>query len=194
MSRKWLTIIILSIGLMIFFYSQAVPAHAQEPTPRQDLTSENDANCVACHTHQYYLYDSGKWFCLCDAPMHCVYCHNGRTDTNQKELAHEGLILYPTHDNALRCQSCHPEDYTARVVTFASVAGISSTPHALATATPFESVAAVTDITPGPLYSRLSRLETWRQIALGILVILMVGMLLFSYRCWKVDCLAKNQP
>lgn len=183
MSRKWITVWIMALLLLV----QTIPASAQEVTP------ENDANCVSCHEHQYYLYDSGKWFCLCDAPMHCVYCHNGRTDTYNKELAHEGLILYPTRDNAERCQSCHPEDYMARVVTFGEVAGISPTPQVIVTATPVISVAMPLEQPPILPWLRLGQIETWRQVVSSILMIALIGVMVFGYRCWKADCLARNQ-
>jgi hypothetical protein len=188
MSRKWIAAWIFLTGMVVLLLPWAIPTHAQEATP------ENDANCVACHEHQYYLYDSGKWFCLCEAPMHCVYCHSGRTDTPDKELAHEGLVLYPTRDHAERCQACHTEDYMSRVVTFANVAGISATPRAILTATPGEAVAApVGESSPPPLL-RLNQLEPWRLVALGVLAIGLVGIFIFGYRCWKADCLAKLQP
>jgi len=175
--------------LAILFGLQTIPAYAQEPTP------ENDANCVACHEHQYYLYDSGKWFCLCEAPMHCVYCHGGRTDSQVKETAHEGLVLYPTRNHAERCQTCHTEDYLSRVVAFTTVAGVSSTPISIITATPMEPIAATIEESPSnPLYLRLGQLAPWQLVGIGILGIALIGILIFGYRCWKTDCLAKTQP
>jgi hypothetical protein len=159
-----------------------VTVHAQEPAP------ENDTNCVACHEHEYYLYDTGKWFCLCDAPMHCVYCHGGHPDSTDEEIAHEGLVLYPTRENALRCQSCHAEDYVERVVTFSTIAGVSSTPRTLITATPVLPVAAVTEQQPAMPLLILSWLEPWQLTGLGLLTILMIGVIIFGYRCWKTDC------
>jgi len=185
MSRKWFSVWMIVTGLLILLLPRAVPARAQEATP------ENDENCVTCHEHQYYLYDNGKWFCLCDAPMHCVYCHSGRTDTSDKELAHEGLVLYPTREHAARCQVCHTEDYMSRVVTFASVAGISSTPQPIVTATSIEPAAAPLEQKPAPPLLRLNQLEPWRLIGLGVLGIAMIGILIFGYRCWRTDCLPK---
>ena len=101
--HKWTASFMMTVGIVILFLPRTISAQTQEPVP------ENDANCVACHEHQYYLYDQGKWFCLCEAPMHCVYCHSGRTDSSVKEIAHEGLVLYPTRDQATRCQTCHSE-------------------------------------------------------------------------------------
>jgi cytochrome c553 len=182
MSRKriyvWMIVIAIAFYLLL-----ATPGHAQEPTP------ENDANCVACHTHQYYVYDSGKWFCLCDAPMHCIYCHGGRTDSQDKDVAHEGLVLYPTRDHAARCQTCHEEDYMSRVVTFASVAGISSESQAIVTATPVLPV----EPQPTPFLLRFRQLEPLKLAGLGLLSVVLLVIAFFGYRCWKADCLAKTQ-
>jgi hypothetical protein len=188
MSHKWIIAWMMISGLIVVLFSLAIPAQAQESTP------ENDANCVACHEHQYFLYDSGKWFCLCDAPMHCVYCHGGRTDTSTKELAHEGLVLYPTREHAARCQTCHTEDYMSRVVTFASVAGISSTPQTIITATPHQSVTALVSQQPIALFFHLGQLGPWQQVGVVVLTLILIGILILGYRCWKADCLAKAGP
>jgi hypothetical protein len=173
--------------MVVFSLLWVFPVHAQEPTP------ENDANCVACHEHQYYVYDSGKWFCLCDAPMHCVYCHGGRTDSQDKDIAHEGLVLYPSRNHAERCQTCHSEDYMSRVVTFASVAGISTTPRAIITATPAELAAVRVEPQSAPALLRLGQLEPWRLVGLGVVGIAMIATAVFGYRCWKADCRARSQ-
>lgn len=189
MSHKFFTVIGFVSGIIILLLLLAVPVQAQEPTP------ENDANCVACHEHRYYLYDTGKWYCLCQAPMHCVYCHGGRTDTAVEEEAHEGLVLYPTRAHAERCQTCHTEDYMSRVVTFETVAGVSSTPQTIITATPFDPAAVVIEEKPAPpLLQHLGQIGTGRQIGLGILAIVLAVLVIFGYRCWKADCLANKEP
>jgi hypothetical protein len=187
--NKWTAVYIIILGMAILLVGLTIPTRAQEPTP------ENDANCVACHEHQYYLYDSGKWFCLCDAPMHCVYCHGGRTDSPVEEIAHEGLVLYPTRNHAERCQTCHTEDYMSRVVTFETVAGVSSTPIPIITATPIKLAATLAEEPPSKqLLLRLSQLESWRLVGLGVLIVALVGIMIFGYRCWKADCQAQSKP
>ena len=188
MSKRWIFVWLIFIGAVILLTPWAEPARAQDATP------ENDANCVSCHEHQYYVYDSGKWFCLCDAPMHCVYCHGGRTGSLVKEVAHEELVLYPTRNHAERCQTCHTEDYMSRVVTFETKAGVSSTPLSIITATPAELPAAPVESQPSPLLERLSQLGSWRLVGLGFLAIVLVGIMIFGYRCWKADCLGRLQP
>ena len=185
MTKKWIVSGITIIGITaIILLLGIMPARAQDATP------ESDANCVACHEHQYYLYDSGKWFCLCEAPMHCVYCHGGRTDSTVAEIAHEGLVLYPTHNEAERCQTCHNADYLSRVVTFETVAGVSSSPIPVITATPFESEPIPKNKRPAILL-RMDQLGLWQLIGLGILIIAGFVLLLFAYRCWKADCMTK---
>jgi len=185
MPNKWCMALLILAGMGVLLFTWAIPVRAQEATP------ENDANCVACHEHQYYVYDSGKWFCLCDAPMHCVYCHGGRTDSMVEEVAHEGLVLYPTRDHAARCQTCHTEDYMARAVTFASVAGVSSTPRAVLTATPAEVAAALVEgQTATPVFIS-NKMEPWQLAVLSALGIALIGIIIFGYRCWKADCFNK---
>lgn len=187
MSRKWIVAWVLVFGLVIFFQPQSMPVRGQEPT------LENDANCVSCHQHQYYLYDSGKWFCLCEAPMHCVYCHDGRTDSYVEEIAHQGLVLYPTRQHAERCQTCHTEDYMERVVKFTTIAGVSSTPLPILTATPAEAMTLTSAEPPTVSLTRLGQLEFWRLAALGGLGVIFMIVIAFGYRCWKLDCLSKGQ-
>lgn len=190
MLRKWIALWSVMLGLTGALFLTVHPAQAQEPTP----ALENDANCVTCHEHQYYVYDSGKWFCLCKAPMHCVYCHGGRTDSNKKDVAHEGLVLYPTRNHAERCQACHTENYMSRVVTFEEEAGVSNTPVPIITATPVGSVvAAVTEPPSNPLMIQLRQLESWRLVGLGGLGIVLLALFYFGYRCWRTDCMAKFQ-
>jgi hypothetical protein len=187
MFQRWIAGWLIVIGMVILLAPWAIPARAQETTP------ENDANCVACHEHQYYVYDNGKWFCLCDAPMHCVYCHGGRTDSPVKEVAHEELVLYPTRNHAERCQTCHTEDYMSRVVTFETKAGVSSIPQPIVTATPFEPAATPVEQQPA-LLRRLDQLGFWRLMGLGVLAIALVVVIFFGYRCWKADCLGRLKP
>lgn len=184
MSRKG-SLAWMVFGLLALLLLPPATASAQQPTP------ENDSNCVACHEHQYYLYDRGKWFCLCDAPMHCVYCHGGRTDTVLKDEAHEGLVLYPTRERAERCQSCHPEDYLSRVVTFASIAGISSTPRPLITATAAPSFMP-SEKQLSPLFLHLSQLEAWRLVGLSLVFVALVGLIIFAIRCYQADRLQRR--
>jgi hypothetical protein len=187
MSHKPLFCWITIFGVLLLLFLPLMPAAAQEPRP------ENDANCIACHTHQYYLYDSGKWFCLCDAPMHCVYCHGGRTDTTDKDLAHEGLVLYPTHNHAERCRACHTEDYLERVVTFGAVAGVNPTPQVIATATPAGLAAVSVDavrIAP----TRLAYLEPWQLAGISLIGVALIVLSAFAYRCYRADCMAKLHP
>jgi hypothetical protein len=166
------------------------PVYAQEPAP------ENDSNCVACHEHQYYLYDNGKWFCLCQAPMHCIYCHSGRTDSMVKEVAHEGLVLYPTRNHAERCQACHAEDYLTRAVSFGTIAGINTTALPVVTATPAlieNGVISPQPLTINAVSLHLSQLESWQLFGLGVLALVLIAIMILAYRCWRIDCLSRSQ-
>ena len=189
MFRQRFLIVWFTMGVLLLSLFSVSSANAQEPEP----TPENDANCVSCHEHRYYLYDTGNWYCLCEAPMHCVYCHGGRTDSYVEDIAHEGMVLYPTREQAERCQACHGEDYMERVARFDSVAGISATPEFVITATPYAAVIASVKEPPAASLLRLSQLEPWRLIGLGALAVILVGLVIFGYRCWKLDCISRRQ-
>jgi hypothetical protein len=38
-----------------------------------------------------------------------------------------------------------------------------------------------------PLLLHLNQLEPWRLVGLGVLIIALLGIILFGYRCWKAD-------
>jgi hypothetical protein len=51
---------------------------------------------------------------------------------------------------------------------------------------------AATQVKEQPtLLMRFSQLEPWRLVGLGIVMIALIGIVIFGYRCWKADCLAK---
>jgi hypothetical protein len=187
MARKWLLVVLILAGVLFCLLGRVVPVAAQAPTPR------NDENCVYCHTHRYYLYDSGKWFCLCDAPMHCVYCHGGRTDSFDKDIAHEGIVLYPTRNNAERCKDCHTEDYLDRVVTFGAAAGVSPTPQPVPTATENTTAGAVVAALPARPLLHIDYLEPWRLAGLAVIAIVLLLVAVFGYHCYKDDCLMRSR-
>lgn len=164
--------------LLIICLLWAIPAQAQDPAP------ENDANCISCHENRYYLYDTGKWYCLCEAPMHCVYCHGGRTDSYKQAIAHEGLVLYPTQEYAARCRTCHEQDYMSRIVKFESVAGIGSPLAVMPVEAGMFATAEPMGISAGQVYP----LEPWRLVSLGLLGLTFVFLIFFALRCYRQDC------
>lgn len=184
MFRKKAYIWYLCLCVVVISLAWAPPIQAQDDPP-----ADND-NCLYCHENQYYLYDTGKWYCLCEAPMHCIYCHGGRTDSLKEEVAHEGLVLSPTKENAARCQTCHTEDYLGRVVKFASVAGIRPTRAPVVTATP----AAGMTVSAPPTMTQPSsgRFEPWQSALLGLLGVVSVALIFFAARCYRLDCLQRR--
>jgi len=93
-------------------------AHADEPYP-----PPQQGTCISCHENLYFLHDTGKWYCLRDAPMGC---HGGDPTAVTKEQAHANRTAHPIiNGNIARCQECHPEEASERVQIFRDVAGIS---------------------------------------------------------------------
>lgn len=140
MSRKWFVIWVTITGLLIFLLPWTIPAHAQEPTP------ENNADSVVCHEHQYYLYDSGKWYCLCETPVRCTERRGGRTDTLVKDLVYKSLDANPMQENVTVCQDCRPGYYQSQVVKLASIVWINTTPLPFPT---YKPVAQIVQISGG---------------------------------------------
>ena len=183
MTKKRIVFWMVVITIIILSLSQTSPTAAQEPSLATD-------NCVSCHEQQYYLYDEGHLFCLCGEPMHCVYCHEGRADSPLKDVAHEGLVLYPAKNQAERCNKCHGDEYEDHLAQFASIAHDISTPKVNAVISPSE-VASVTSVGNSGILPYLERLEPWRLLGLGFVVITMIALVFLGYRCWKADCLSK---
>jgi hypothetical protein len=179
---------ILSITLLAGMFLGVIgisPALAQEgDLPR-------DSTCIDCHLYQYQIFDSGKWYCLCQTPVRCTECHGGRTDTANQELAHEGLVPNPLVDQAARCQSCHPNDYQARVEKFASIAGIHSMPKPCPTCPSLEMVSASTEsgteCQGGVRPFRALPAGPWQVAGISMFGIGFLMVFLFACRCWQND-------
>ncbi len=179
---------VLSLGILLLVLGAffADPAQAQEETPPPD------SGCLTCHDNLYYLYDTGKWFCLCGTEMTCTCCHGGNPDALMGEDAHLGMVLYPTRNDAKPCQQCHPDDYEARVERFSEIAGVSPI-HSLPPTPTIPEPTSVGDGTAGLASGAQSRwLEPWRLAGLVALALALAVLVFFGYRCWKADSLARR--
>jgi hypothetical protein len=184
MLRKlvFLTIIAsILVGIALLSPGGTGQVLAQEETPPEDTACRN------CHEDRYYLYDRGKWYCLNQTKVGCTECHRGRPGTMSKDSAHAGLIPNPLVNDAAVCQNCHPDDYRARVQTYASIAGISPTPRPYATPTPSALVSQ-----PGESAGRIRLLRAlppgaWQAAGFSFLGLAFLVLFLFACRCWKTD-------
>ncbi len=180
---------ILSITLLAGLFLAVVgiiPALAQEgDLPR-------DSSCIDCHQYQYQIFDRGKWYCLCETPVRCTECHGGVTDTAIQDLAHEGLIPNPLVDQAARCQTCHPNDYQARVEEFASTAGIRSMPRPCPTCLPVEMNSGSLETEGGTKLLRALPAGPWQVAGISFFGVAFLFVFLFACRCWKNDHLCKT--
>lgn len=161
--------------LLTLFY---VPVAAQSDTP------EPAEACVACHEEQYYLYDTGKWYCLCSVPMNCSCCHGGDPNAVTKDAAHLGMVANPVQGDASTCQKCHPDEYALRVQQFASLGGISS-PAPLAQDYIHSSVHVELASTWEVMHPEPP--QTWRLVGLAVAVLGLVVSLGLITRCCLLD-------
>jgi cytochrome c553 len=172
------SILVVTAFLILGWTGQAF---AQEENPPADST------CISCHEDQYYLHDTGNWYCLTETKVGCTECHRGYPDMRIKECAHEGLIAHPLANDAAVCQNCHPDDYQTRVHTYASIAGIRPTPRPYAGYTP-QALISQSEKSAGEI--RLLHAlppEAWQKAGLGFFGVAFLGVFLFACRCWKID-------
>ena len=181
------------IASILVGYALLIPGGTGQALAQEKIPPE-DTSCINCHENQYYLYDSGKWYCLRETKVGCTECHRGRPDTMIEESAHIGLIANPLVNDAAVCQKCHPDDYRAKVQTYTSIAGISPTPRPYATCTPS---ALISQSEEGAGRTRLLRTlppGAWQLAGLSSLGVAFLVLFLFACRCWKADHYANIKP
>ena len=184
MFRKMLfltTTALILVGAALMISGGTGQAFAQEENPPSDST------CISCHEDQYYLHDTGSWYCLNETKVGCTECHRGCPDTMVKECAHTGLIANPLANDAAVCQSCHPDDYRARVQTYASIAGIRPTPRSSVSYTPSASIPQTGESEDRRRFLRALPAGGWQVAGFSFLGVSFLVAFLFACRCWKID-------
>lgn len=125
MCRKIKKLIIFS-GIFLIV-SLSLTSFPQQVNAQND-SEQDKSTCLTCHEDLYYFFDTGKWYCICQADAKCTDCHSGNENTLDKELVHEGLVMMPAAKSAEICQNCHPDDYEVHIEKFGSIAGFHKTP------------------------------------------------------------------
>ena len=178
---------LLGMILVILILAFATPVQAEETPP------PSGEGCKSCHENLYYLHDTGNWLCQCAQQMTCTCCHGGNPDVYKEDEAHAGMNLYPTRNDAIACQNCHPDDYATRIENFASLAGISPVHPPIPTPTSLANFVD-TSFNNQSLSGRIMRaLEPSRQIGLLLMGIVLIVLFFLGFYCWRSDCLEKGQ-
>lgn len=186
MTGKWLSICLVTAVLLSVFSGIDGVALAQDDSPSRDSA------CKGCHEDRYYLYDTGRWYCLCGKQRNCIDCHKGNDDTWIVDEAHDGLVVNPILESPDICQDCHPDDVQEYIDKFSAVAGIDPNAIPDPTPTPYIPVALVSGKSPSTaVLEREARGWGWIA-ALGLLGAALAGVFVFGFRCWKADCLARR--
>lgn len=121
-ARKSLLLASLTVAFIAAFVMPFTPAPAQARSPMQ-ASAEN--KCLVCHENLYTLHDTGKAYCLNDAPMTCVDCHGGDPTALSQEAAHFNRAAHPVvNEDDKKCYQCHPSQAEARLDIFRATAGI----------------------------------------------------------------------
>jgi hypothetical protein len=182
MYRKSMLIMLVLGGLVWLCFRGVAPARAQDDSP-----SRNSA-CRMCHENLYYLYDTGKWYCLCGEQRTCTGCHKGVDDVWEVETAHEGMIANPLEQGAAICQDCHPDDAQVYIEKFAGVAWIDLNATPAPTRTAYVPVTLAAGEEPQTAALQPEPFKPWQKIALGVLGPAFLGVIVFGYKCWQADC------
>ena len=168
---------LLAITVLLALMGVGLPLELAQAQMQSPASGDS---CFGCHERQYLLYDTGKWYCLCEATAQCTDCHGGNAEAWDKTEAHHGMINRPAKDDASICQTCHPHDHVARVAKFASVAGIRPAQTQMPTCIP---PASEESTAPTSELLRPKGLEPWRVAGLGAVFVAFLGVIAFGVRC-----------
>lgn len=160
---------IICLGLMLGVWAMH-PLRAQA----QCGDYPPDSSCTACHEESYPVSGKGEWHAIHAEKDCCWNCHGGNTKVQDKDLAHEGMIVQPLGNTYQNCYACHPSDYQARADRFGLILGIvpdSQTP----TPQPAGSVESVEDLQLMILPAS-NTMHTWVNPGLSELVCLGLGL------------------
>ena len=117
-TKTWifvLTAILITVSTLL--------SSSPDQTVSAKALDANSNSCLTCHDDLYYLYDSGKYYCITEHKDRCVNCHEGNASVMDEDQAHFGLILHPQENDGARCQQCHADDAQTKLATFASLSG-----------------------------------------------------------------------
>ena len=114
------------------------------------------------------------------AAMKCTYCHGGNPDVLVEEEAHQGMVLYPTRNDAAACQQCHPDDYKSRAERFSEIAGVSQI-HSVSS-TPIYSLPVNVDASPFAPGIQGWVLELWHLTGFFVFSLAIIVLIILAYR------------
>jgi hypothetical protein len=184
-SRKWVVLILILTSAYLLSFGWLTAARAKEAEPQKDSA------CRTCHEDRYWLYDTGKWYCLCGKQRDCIDCHGGDGKAWDANLAHEGMLINPIAENPAVCKDCHPDDYSMRIECFAAVAGIDLFSETAPTPPRYATAAQVNASSPASPLLQTQPKEPWQKVSIAFVGLLFICNLIFGYRCWRSDCLKK---
>lgn len=182
MQRVRLFINFMFAGLIYFGFILQTPARAQ------DTSLPEESACRICHEDLYYLYDTGKWYCLCSEQRTCSGCHEGVDGVWDVDAAHAGLVANPLAQGARVCQDCHPDDAQVYIEKFAAVAWIDLNPTPRPTQTAYVPLKLAAGEEPFTPALEAKPFEAWQKLAFGFLGPAFLGAIGFGFKCWQADC------
>jgi len=120
LNKRIITAFALStLGVFLMALALTMPVQAAPA-----LDDGSSSSCSSCHVDRYWLFDEGKWYCVCAKRVdRCTACHLGDQSAYDEDVAHTGLVANPLVDTETYCGQCHPHDYQQRVDQFVEMTG-----------------------------------------------------------------------
>ncbi len=171
--NRWIPVLATACVLMVFVAAFGTPSRASAAQPAKLTTN----TCLTCHENLYYLYDTGKLYCITEHAERCVNCHEGNAAAIKEEESHIGLVLHPQENNGQKCLACHTNEVTQdRLAIFASEGGFKTSIKA------DTYVPAVEVVTGFPVTPKANPIiENWKWLTyLSVLLGLWLIVVLFS--------------
>lgn len=177
--RKMFSLLPISLLILI----SGIAAWALHPTLALAQCGDNppESSCIRCHQESHPVIGEGEWHEIHADKDCCWSCHGGNTQTDDKDLAHEGMHPDPLENNHATCYTCHPYDYETRAQRFAVILGVTPeihapTPHPTSVAPPDENLALV--ILPDSGSNTADKSIPYPEficLALGLGILILIG-------------------
>ncbi|MBK8418091.1 hypothetical protein [Candidatus Villigracilis saccharophilus] len=117
-TNRWIFALTVTL-LVVLFGMLSLPVQVSAA----QVTDATPNSCLTCHENLYYLYDTGKLYCLTDHADRCVNCHEGNAAVMKKKIAF-GIDCSPWENNGEKCLECHKQqDAQTRLAIFESEGG-----------------------------------------------------------------------
>lgn len=113
----------MGVGLLVLAVILAALQGAASVSAASPAQEQAAPACMTCHENQYYLHDTGNWYCVAEASERCVNCHGGNPEALTETEAHAGMNANPFADGGAHCRDCHGDETAALIEQVTGLTG-----------------------------------------------------------------------